>query len=255
MLTTTTIKKVSRAQRKIFFEAITLTLLLHGLLLVLFVYTPPAKLYSNTGTAGVAFMNLANQSPEKRQELLNWLEYHDPSLISAPNAKYGYNQLNPRVNFRGARPDTNYRNVLPESPKSSPKKFTPLTTHKQAENDLSQNFIFHRPGQISISGTVKQKPSLPQVKYPLIKRGDTVLRLSLSPALVQRALELEAKSMDIYFRPGRVKLLPRVMIVNSSGKRDFDSAVLRELLLRFNDISQDHKDFRIKIQWRKEASE
>lgn len=253
MLTTPTTKKVSRAQRKIFFEAIILTLLLHGLLVVLFVYTPSTKVYSNIGTAGVTFMNLANQSPKKRQELLNWLEYNDPSLISAPNAKYGYNQLHPRVNFRGARPDTNYRNVLPESRKNSPKKFMPLNSHQQAGNNLSQNFIFHRPGQIQISVTVKQRPPLPQIKYPLIKRGDIVLNISLAPALVQKALESEAKAMDINFRPGQVKLLPRVVIVNSSGQRDFDNAVLRELLLQINKISPDRKAFKISIQWRKEA--
>ena len=50
------------------------------------------------------------------------------------------------------------------------------------------------------------------------------------------------------------KLLPRVVIVNSSGNHDFDMLVLRELSLRIGDIARNSKDFTISIQWRKEDS-
>jgi hypothetical protein len=255
MLTSTTTKKKSTIQREILFVAIMLTLLVHGLLLVLFVYTPSKKVYNNRRTAGITFMNLANQAPGKRRELLNWLEYHEPSLISAPNAKYGYNQLNPYKSFRKARPDKKYQAVLATSPKSSLKEFDTLNMHKQRQNDSSDDFIFHHIGQVPKSfKAVKPKSLLPEVKFPLVRHNDIVLKLSLSSYLLKDAEKLKAKSMSINYNLEQSELLPRVVIVDSSGNRDFDMSVLRELSLQIDNISRDRKDFTIKIQWRREAS-
>ena len=148
MQTTTKTKEPSRIQRRIFFGAIILALLVHGLLLVLFKYAPLEKTYSNIRTAGITFMNLASQPPAKRRELLNWLEYHEPSLISAPNAKYGYNQLIPYTDFRPAQPDKVYNADLPKVPEKKLKGFSSLKMHQQAENTLSQNFIFKHPHKV-----------------------------------------------------------------------------------------------------------
>ena len=256
MQTNTTSKTVSRAHRTIFFEAVILTLLIHGLLLVFFVYAPPPQAYSNVRTASVTFMSLSNQNPEKRRQLLNWLEYHEPSLISAPNAKYGYNQLNPYIDFREVRPDRKYQLVLPEARKNSIKKFTGLELHAPVKNDLAQNLIFHPLGKLPAPpepASSKLPPT--EIKYPLIKHNDSVLQMSLTPSLEKRALALQAKPMTVSFHWGRVKLVPRMLITASSGNRDFDLEVLRELRLKIDEISPEHKDFRLNIQWRKEASE
>ena len=255
MPTTIITRNTSRIQRKIFFEAIILTLLLHGLLVVLFTYSPPTRGYNNTGTAGITFMNLANQPPAKKQELLNWLEYHEPSLISAPNVKHGYNQLNPYTSFRKVHPDKKYKAVLPTSPKSILKNFDALNMHRQRHNDSSGDFIFHRLGQIPISVKMTKPKSLPpQIKFPLIKHNNTVLKLSLSPYLLKDAEKLKAKSMSINYNLKHSKLLPRVVIADSSGNHGFDMSVLRELSLQLDKISQSDEDFTINIQWRKEAS-
>ena len=209
MLTTTTTKKTSRIQQKIFFGAIILTLLIHGLLLVLFVYAPSKKVYDNKRTAGITFMNLANQAPEKRRELLNWLEYNEPSLISAPNAKHGYNQLNPYMRFRKAQADKKHQAVLATSPKSSLKNFDTLNMHKQKGSDSSRDFIFHHLGQVpSPPKTLKPKPLLPEVKFPLLKHNDIVLKLALSSYLLKDAEKLKAKSMSINYNLEQSKLLP-----------------------------------------------
>lgn len=198
-------------------------------------------------------MNLANQTPAKRRELLNWLEYNEPSLISAPNARHGYNQLNPYINFRAARPDKIYQAVLPESPASSLKDFAVLKIHEQTGNDLSRNLIFNRFSQAPASPRTPE-PSLPELKFPLIKSNDIVLKLSLSSYLIKDSQRLKAKSMLINYNLEQSKMLPRVVVVDSSGKRDFDMSVLRELSLCIDDISQGSKDFNISIQWRREAS-
>lgn len=196
-------------------------------------------------------MNLENQAPAKQRELLNWLEYHEPSLISAPNAKYGYNQLNPYVNFRAAHPDKIHQTVLPKSPKNIPKKFATIEMHTRAKNILSQNFIFNRPKRAT---TRAPKTVLPNIKYPLLKHNNVVLKLPFSSYLLKDSQKLKAKSMLINYNLKHSKQLPRVVIVNSSGNYDFDMLVLRELSLRIGDIARDSKDFTISIQWRKEDS-
>lgn len=251
MQTTTKTKEASRFQRRIFFGAIILALLVHGLLLVLFDYAPSEKIYDNTRTAGITFMNLANQTPAKQRELLNWLEYHEPSLISAPNAKHGYNQLNPYVNFRVAHPDKIHQTVLPKSPENQPKKFTALEMHTQEKSVLSQNFIFNRPKRVTAKAP---KTALPDIKYPLLKHDNVVLKLPFSPYLLKDSQKMKAKSMLINYNLEHSKQLPRVVVVNSSGNHDFDMLVLRELSLRIGNIAHDSKDFTISIQWRKEDS-
>ena len=253
MQTTIKTKKISQEQRRIFFEAVILALLLHWLLLVLFDYKPSKKVYRDTHSAGITFMNLANQSPAKRRELLNWLEYNEPSLISAPNVRHGYNQLNPYINFRAAQPDKIHQTVLPESPANSLKDFAVLKTQKQSADDSSHNLIFNRFGRVPASPE-KAKPSLPEPKFPLIKSNDIVLKLSLSSYLLKDSRKLKAKSMLINYNLEQSKMLPRVVVVDSSGKRDFDMSVLRELSLCIDDISQGRKNFTISIQWRKETS-
>ena len=253
MLATT--KNISRIQRKMFFAAIILALLAHGLLLVLFAYKPATRIYNKQNTLGITFMNLANQAPDKRRELLNWMEYHEPSLISAPNARHGYNQLNPYTNFRKAHPDKKHQAVLATSPKSSLRKFDLLNMHEQKKNDSSDDFIFHRLGRVSaLSGTLKPKPLLPEIKFPLLKHNDIVLKSALSSYLIKDAEKLKAKSMSIDYNLEQSKLLPRVIIVDSSGSRGFDMSVLRELSLQIDDISLNRKKFTITIQWRREAS-
>ena len=246
MQTTTKTKEISRIQRRIFLGAIILALLVHVVLLVLFEYAPAKKIYSNTRTAGVTFMNLASQPPAKRRELLNWLDYHDPSLISAPNAKYGYNQLNPDVAFRATNSDKVHQTVLPDIPEKKPKEFTFLKIHSQEEDILSQTFIFKRPHQVTVE---TPKPALPDIKYPLLKNGNMVLKLSFSPYLLKDSQKLKAKSMLINYNLEQSKMFPRVVIVNSSGNYDFDMLVLRELSLRIDDIAQGSKDFTLSIQW------
>ena len=250
MQTTGKNKEAFRMQLTTFLAAIILALLIHGLLLVLFKYAPSERIYNNTRTAGVTFMNLSNQAPEKQQELLNWLEYHEPSLISAPNAKYGYNQLSPYVNFRAAHPDKVYQIVLPKSPENKPEKFTALEIHK-GKNISSSHFMFKRPKQVAVKAPAAV---LPEVKYPLIKHDNIVLKLAFSPYLRKDSKKLKAKSMLIDYNLTHSRQLPRVVVVKSSGNHGFDMLVLRELSLRIEDIARDSKDFTISIQWRKEDS-
>ncbi len=250
MQTSTKTKEVSRMQKRIFFVAIILALLVHGLLLVLFEYAPSKKIYSNTHTAGVTFMNLDSQPPAKRRELLNWLEYHEPSLISAPNPKYGYNQLIPYSDFRPAQADKFHKADLPEVPEKKLKEFSSLDVDGNTKRSLLQSSIFKHPHKVA---SEVPETAVPDIKYPLVKNGDTVLELSFSSYLLKDSQKLKAKPMLINYSLKRNKMLPRVEVVNSSGSYDFDMQVLRELSLHIDKLAKDGNDFKISIEWHGEG--
>lgn len=249
-------KKEISARRRILLSAIILALLVHGLLLMLFVCKAPVQVYSAARTAGVTFMDLKNQDPAERRRFLNWLEYHEPSLISVPNARYGYNQLNPRVKFRAARPDLAWNNILPESPENSLPGFEDLKPHAKPENDLSNSFVFHNFQRVpDILEKANAGPLPPETEYPLIKRDDKTLHWFLSEQLLEDAEKLRAKPLCVRYDLKHSRLLPRVMIMESSGNRDFDLRVLRELALHLEDIAGDGNEFAISIQWRKKEAD
>ncbi|MFA6717181.1 MAG: hypothetical protein WC082_01875 [Victivallales bacterium] len=252
MPTNTKTEKDISAQRKIFPLAIAIALLVHGLLLALFVYKAPPRVYSAARTAGVTFMDLRNQNPAERRQFLNWLEYHEPSLISVPDMKYGYNQLNPRIKFRGARPDIACRTVLPEGTANSLKKFEDLQLHEKPRNVLPDNFVFHNFQRIpDVLVKPAAVPTPPETEYPLIRRGGKILNLSLSEQLLEDSKKLKPEPMDIRYDLKHSRLLPRAEIVKSSGNRDFDLRILRELSLHLEAVAGDGGEFTISIQWRK----
>jgi hypothetical protein len=253
MLTHRTIDKDQKNQRKIVIEALILTLLIHALLLFLFVYNPGEKLYSNVKSAGITFMNMNNQSPEKREQLMNWLEYHDPSLISAPNTKYGYSKINAPVKFREARPDRKYKVDFPKSPKGSLTEFEDLSSLPIPETSRSQNFIMqplgHNPDILKKPDPVKV--STPEIKYPLVKCNGNVLNLSLPDTLIERAKKFNARPTSIHFQWTPNQMLPRTELIQSSGDRNFDMSVIAELLLQADNIPHEAGDLQIRIEWQK----
>ncbi|MDD5598093.1 MAG: hypothetical protein PHV82_09120 [Victivallaceae bacterium] len=252
MPTNTKTEKDISVQRKILLLAIAIALLVHGLLLALFVYKAPPRIYSAARTAGVTFMDLRNQDPAGRRQFLNWLEYHEPSLISAPDMKYGYNQLNPRTKFRDARPDIACRTVLPEGTKNSLKEFEDLKLHERPQTALPDNFVFHSFQRIpDILAKPAAGPAAPETEYPLIRRGDKILNLSLSEQLFEDSEKLKPEPMSIRYDFKHSRLLPRAEIIESSGNRDFDLRVLREFALHPEDIAGEEGEFTISIQWRK----
>jgi hypothetical protein len=249
-------KKYISAQRKILLAAVIITLVVHGLLAVLFVYKVPSAVYNTTRTAGVTFMDLGNQEPEGRRRFLNWLEYHEPSMISAPNAKYGYNQLNPRIKFRESRSDRVRNNVLPEGVKNSLQGFEDLQPHEKPENASANNFVFHSFQRVpDILDKPETKAAVPETGYPLIKRDDKVLHLFLSGQLLEDAEKLKLEPFSAKYGLQHSKLLPRVMIIKSSGNRDFDLRILREISLQLENIAGDRSEFIISIQWRKKEAD
>ena len=248
-------EKVNRDHRKITFAAVTLALLIHGLLLVLFDYDSPAPVYKTTGSPGVSFMSLGNLKSAKRQQLQNWLEYHEPSMISAPHNKYGYNQLVPQVNFRAAQTDLAVQNTKPEIPSATISKFRDLKPHGDSQRDLFKNYILHQP-QIKLPSAAVKTTAFQKEKeqFPQIKANGKLIKLSLGPELIKKAGALKAKRMEINYRPGIDELFPRVVILKSSGNRDFDMAVLHELSLPLTSILK-KSDMTIHIKWRAKTAE
>jgi hypothetical protein len=243
---------VNKAHRRIIFAAVILTLAVHGLLLVLFDYEPPAPAYKSTGSPGISFMNLGNLKAVKKQQLQNWLEYHEPSMISAPHSKYGYNRLVLHTGFRTAQADRVLKITRAQMPPPQINKFRELELHNNSGSDLFTNYILY-PSQLKLapfSGSGKKLKVTAERQYPQIQANGKPLELSLSPELLKKAAMLKVKIMEIDYRPGPDKLFPRVAVSRSSGNHDFDMAVLHELSLPLASIVGKSNSLNIKIKWR-----
>ena len=255
MQTTETIKKEKNPHIKIVSAAIILTLLIHGLLLVLFEYSPSKPVYSEAENTDISFMNLASETKAKRQELLNWLEYHEPSMISAPHSKYGYKQLSTDIDFRPAKNDLERKEVLAEKKAKALKAFETIKPQEPRKKILSGDFLFHRLGRIPQSLDIK--PASKQISettvFPQIKADGKSIKLNLSKDLIKEAEKNKAQSMQIGVHWKKSSLLPRVDIEKSSGNDEIDMEVLREIMLQTDNISRTENDIKINIKWRKES--
>ena len=240
--------KVNKAHRRITFAAIAIALLIHGLLLVLFNYEQPVPVYKTAGSPGVSFMSLGSLKNVRKQQLQNWLEYHEPSMISAPH-KYGYNQLVPRTGFRVTRTDRALKLTKPQLPPLKINEFSELKPHNDSENDFFSNYILHPPQLKLPSSSIKKIEIKTEQKYPQLKANGKLIELSLSPKLLKKAVELKAKGMEINYRPGPGKLFPRVAVYKSSGNHDFDMAVLRELSLPLASMLEKNNKMLVTIKW------
>ena len=242
--------KVNKSHRRVTFAAIVMALLIHGLLLVLFKYEPPAPVYKTTGSPGVSFMSLGSLKTVKQQQLQNWLEYHEPSMISAPHSKYGYSQLIPHASFRSTQADQALKLTKSQMPPVKVNEFKELQTSRDFENDIFSNYILHPP-QLKLPAPIEKKVEIkPPAKYPLLKANGKLLELSLSPELLKKAANLKVKEMEINYRPGPDKLFPRITVFKSSGNRNFDMAVLHELSIPFASILEKNKGMTVTIKWR-----
>ncbi|MDD5727306.1 MAG: hypothetical protein PHV59_01965 [Victivallales bacterium] len=244
--------KVIREQRRILFEAVVLALLVHALLLLLFVCKPPAPGYRAAGSPGISFMNLTNLAPVQRRQLQNWLEYHEPSMLSAPHARYGYNQLAPQISFRAAGSDREIKTLPPQIPASRPPAFNRLKTHPGLETDSYRNYVLFHPPQLFPDAETQTPKPLPPLKYPIIRSGNRVLEIALSPTLRQRAEAVNAKTLEIDCQAETGDLFPRIAILRSSGNCDFDMAVLHQLSLPLAAMMKNTGNLNISIKWREE---
>jgi hypothetical protein len=218
-------------QRIIIAEALAITILFHMALLFLFSYNPPQLKNSDIKTQKIAMLNLYDHGTSSMKELTAWLEYHDPSLISRPDQKFGYGALCRNPDFRPPLPD------LPREKKMKPaigfEKFKKLSPESQLKYDICARFVNYTPTPLPRGKKNLESQTAAQEKYPVaIYSGGAELKPFFETPLSENLQEIAATA-----KPSKISLafqgeglMPRAAVEESSGNHELDSAAIKEIL-------------------------
>ena len=225
-------------QRIIVAEALAITILFHMALLFLFSYSPPQFKNNDTKTQKIAMLNLYDHEKTSMKELTAWLEYHDPSLISRPDQKFGYAALCRNPDFRPPLPD------LPREKKMETitifEKFKKLSPENQLKYDMCARFVNYTPTPLPKGKKNLEVQTAVQGKYPVaIYGGGAELKPFFETPLPEnlRNAAATAKPAKISLAFQGNGLMPRAAVEESSGNPDLDSAAIKEILFSADKFS------------------
>jgi hypothetical protein len=225
-------------QRIIIAEALAITILFHMALLFLFSYSPPQLKNNDTKTQKIAMLNLYDHGKSSMKELTAWLEYHDPSLISRPDQKFGYAMLCRNPDFRPPLSD------LPREKKMETatvfEKFKKLSPENQLKYDICARFVNYTPTPLPKGKKNIETMTTVQGKYPVaVYGGGAELKPFFETTLPENLKEIAATA-----KPSKISLafqgeglMPRAAVEESSGNPDLDSAAIKEILFSADKFS------------------
>lgn len=230
--------KPNSYQRIIVAEAFVITVLFHMALLFLFSYKPLLLRSNDNKTQKIAMLNLDDHEKSSMKELAAWLEYHDPSLLSRPDQKFGYAGLCRNPDFRTPLPD------LPRDKNMEPlmvfDKFKKLAPENPLKYDMCARFINYTPTPLPKGKKDLESLAIAQGKYPVaVYGGGAELKPFFETQLPENLREIAAVA-----KPSKISLafqgeglMPRATVEESSGNHELDSAAIKEILFRSDKFS------------------
>lgn len=222
-------EKAETHYKTIVFQAAVITVLFHMALLYSFRYSPPAKAVPATKSQQIIMWNTAGAHPQSKA-FNNWLEYHDPTLISRPGKAYGYGA--------GLR-DFEVRRSIKDMPKTEEqsetvnfKEFNNLPEGQRLETDISERFVYYRT--FGIAPGTQQEIAAPQLKYPVVKTDSGVL---LKDVFADESVIRKAAAVKLT-NPTRLNVIyqgkdfmPRITVAESCGSAGLDTFAVRKFML------------------------
>jgi len=217
--------------RVIIAEALAIAILFHMALLFLFYYSPPQLKDNNQSTQKIAMLNLYNHEESAVKEIAAWLEYHDPSLISRPNQKFGYGVLCRKPDFRPPLADLPREKKIASS--TSFEKFKMLAPENPLKYDLCSRFINYTPTPLPKAEIKPVTKVISDNQYPAAVYGNGVeLKPFFEKSLPEnlKSVAATAKLSKFILTFQGEGLIPRISVEESSGSQELDRAAIKEIL-------------------------
>jgi hypothetical protein len=206
-------RKDQRARWRIIFQAAACTLLFHLFLAFGFVYKTPPPVEPQ-GRPLFNYMVAQDSQNVDVVQLNIWLKYHDPTLFIKPSRKYGFSSTPHRSRF-DVRPEDRADMSFPDAlmrpghilklPAFTPTSAVPLAGYVPTPP---------RPGYVELS-TITAPQS-----YPALL--DRQKRILLSPVVKSLNLKGVNHATELKIIVAEKKLLPRVVLRKTCGRRDLD---------------------------------
>lgn len=218
--------KDNRRSLIIAFEALLLTLLFHGVLLVLFVAPLPTVNVANQQLKRISMFRV-NRDSDYAVSMRKWFEYADPTLISKPSKDLGYGVL---THYSGLREDL-LGVATPEFKSGKEVDFMVRRELQELEAELLPDTVEALP-VLRIPVVVKDTPAR---TYPYAITGgggvlpDVFAEKSSLDALMQKHKAL--RNSVITVEQGRVPdAIPRFRVTQSCGAAELDREAIRRLV-------------------------
>lgn len=233
-------------------EALMIAVIFHLVLLVSFDYAPQKAKLSSQEEPIISLLNMPDTKSPAGKELLNWLEYRDPSVVSSPYSKYSYSATNRKPAFRKPLPDQPLPEAMPSPPKVSFPRFEKLSANTNKQYDAAFHFINYSTVPPAVEQTDSSKVAIPP-KYPLSLLNNSIpVELELDSSLAELGKEVSAEPTLVKLYPGEQEdLMPRIDVMSSSGSQTLDMAAVRALLLKTKELSRSTPQF-VTVYWRQE---
>ena len=218
--------KDNRRSLIIAFEALLLTLLFHGVLLILFVAPLPTVNVANQQLKRISMFRV-NRDSDYAVSMRKWFEYADPTLISKPSKDLGYGVL---TRYSGLREDL-LGVAVPESKSGKEVDFMVSREFQELEAESQPDIVEALP-ELKMPVAVKDSPAR---TYPYAITGggedlpDVFAEKSSLDSLGQKHKAL--RNSVIAVEHGRVPGgIPRFRVTQSCGAAELDREAVRRLV-------------------------
>ncbi len=234
----------NRKSKLIAIEALAVTCLFHLALLTAMVYEPSPGREPAGRPQKVTLMNLSNPAVRNVDQIMNWLEYHDPSLMVRANHSYSYAAIARRKASRELRPDLPRPTVIDELKKPESARFEPLTASQSIEH-YAAPFVGYVPAPLP-----PQETPQPHADFPQVWCDGLLLDMSIPKTLKASVREVGAQStFQVRLIRYDTSLFPRYEILSSSGNTGLDREIVHYILAHSDALIKDDALAEITIIW------
>ena len=252
-------KKDSKAGRDLIL-AVLVTAAAHLVLYFGFTLPKPSELKITPDLKKVVFLPLDRMSDSPGMaNVVRWLEYGDPTLISKPSQKHGFSSVYHLSGLRAPEPDLGY-GILQSQPKMKMSSFEEIKFEKEPLGTELSKVSNYKPAPVPPVLFKIQKKNPPE--YPCWRKddGENLPQLFTNADEVRKKIQTlhpEGKTvLNVTFYSSEFQPRPKVFV--SCGNKELDSMAVDALiaktaLLSSSDRKTDEPCY-IEIEWQKGQS-
>ncbi|MFA6568477.1 MAG: hypothetical protein WCS96_09720 [Victivallales bacterium] len=252
-------KKDSRAGHDLIL-AVLVTVAAHLALYFIFILPKPSESKIAPDLKKVVFLPL-DKMPDSpvMANVIRWLEYGDPTLISKPSQKHGFSSVYHVSGLRSPEPDLDYR-ILHGRPKIKTSGFEEVKLDKEPLGRELSKASDYKPAPVPPAPFKIHKRNPPE--YPCWRKddGETLPQLFADVDEIRKKIQTlrpEGKTvLKVTFYSNEFQPRPKVSVSCGNGELDslaVETLIAKTALLPSSDRKTDEPCY-IEIEWQKGQS-
>lgn len=224
------------------FFALIVTLLVHGLFLVIFIAPTPKVRATVQPLPPVSVIDLTDTSDPAILEQIDYIQRHDPSIFVLGNESIGFSYVKKAPDMRGL-------SAPPEFNLNRPKDPLKLPIVDEVNVQLFDQPAIRGNQYLTSALLSDEGAESKAMTYPMIALGDERFTLDLTNVEQQRIAKLSSLDTILELDVTDKGAMPRVNIIKSCGDGILESFIVAELL-KNSQLREKNGRFELNIRWR-----